>query len=47
MLQTPEAGKGRGAKEHVWQEARAVREISKHKTREVQEYVIHVRHEST
>ena len=44
-LETPKASEGRGAKEHV--EFEPAREHARHKTREVQEHVRHVRHEST
>ena len=44
-LETPEASEGRGAKEHV--EFEPAREQARHKTREVQDHLKHLRHEST
>ena len=44
-LETPEASEGRGVKEHV--EFEPALEQARHKTREVQEHLRHVRHEST
>ena len=44
-LEIPEASEGRRAKEHV--EFEPARETARHKTREVQEHLRHVRHEST
>ena len=46
-LEIPEASEGWGAKKHVRHDAQATRESTKHKTCEIQEYVRHVRHEST
>ena len=44
-IEIREASEGRGAKEHV--EFEPAREQARHKTREVQEHLRHVRHEST
>ena len=44
-LETPKASEGRGAKEHV--EFKPAREKARRKTREVQEHLRHVRHDST
>ena len=44
-LETPEGSKVRRAKEHV--EFEPAREQARHKTREVQEHLRHVRHERT
>ena len=38
---------GRGAQEHVGYEARAAREQAMNKTRDVEGFVRHVRHENT
>ena len=44
-LETPKASEGRGAKEHV--EFEPAQEQARHKTRDVQEHLRHVRHENT